>query len=223
MPKDTHLEGDGIHQRGSETVPGHFACPGQRRGGECIVTPALWELALPCQPLPRDIKWWGMVSWSRGGSWPWIRNGRARGKQLAEGRGETTRAAAFLNSTPLLPGKQTAHSAQYHTGTAPSRCSQKLALLTGPAQPAARTTEVETFGLGALGSPSLNSMAVTQLILTEPYGVGTITIPILQTRTLRPRENDMSWNLKLARWRACLPSRHPVKPSSLGGVLTHSW
>lgn len=25
-------------------------------GGECIVTPALWELAPPCQPLPKDIK-----------------------------------------------------------------------------------------------------------------------------------------------------------------------
>ena len=129
--------------------PRPFTGPGQRRG-ECVVTPALWEPALPCQPLPGDTRYGGVAPWSLGELALDQERGREGEAACGGGRGGNL-SRAFLSRLWKADSLLCTVSHRHCTrGTQP----QTAALPARHAQPAA-------FGLGGLGSPSLPSMAVT--------------------------------------------------------------
>ena len=129
--------------------PRPFTGPGQRRG-ECVVTPALWEPALPCQPLPGDTRYGGVALWSLGELALDQERGREGEAACGGGRGGNL-SPAFLSRLWKADSLLSTVSHRHCTrGMQP----QTAALPPRHAQPAA-------FGLGGLGSPSLPSMAVT--------------------------------------------------------------
>lgn len=107
----------------------------------------------------------GLLQHSNGGSWPWTRNQRGRGKRPAEGGGRQSNCS-IPSSAALLPGEEplSACPAQHRTGTVLSRQGQRLRhcplapLRCGQDQGIAQAFVAETFVWGRLRSLSLSSM-----------------------------------------------------------------
>lgn len=115
------MEGDGVHWRGCETVPQALRWS-RPEEGECVVTPAFWEPALPCQPLPRGTRYRGVAPWSLGELALDQERGREGEAACGGGRGGSL-SRAFLSST-LESRRPALHSVTraLHPGHAATSC-----------------------------------------------------------------------------------------------------